>query len=129
MTRTGTASYRRRMGMRPRHELEAEHAAAIEERTAFAGDARLRESAAAVVDALAWVLGLGPAPITGVPGTAEVSAADVGREINVALDVLYGRARHPEHDVARPYASGVEHALLWASCATSDPPVSVPIHQ
>ena len=109
--------------MRARHELEAEYATAAREHGALvAENARdFLDRARAVVEALGWVLGERPAPITGTPPTGEMTNVVAGREEDLALDVLYRRA---DHGINFSYASGVEHALLWARGGTDEPPVS-----
>lgn len=113
-------------GLRARAELEGEYAAAVAERAAFAHDGHRGQRAQAVIDALGWLLGQEPrAPLSGVSASGRVSTMDASREIAYALDVLYGH-RLPDHDLRRPYAAGVEHALLWASYATWLPPITGP---
>lgn len=111
-------------GLRARTELEAEYAAALAERAAFHDDAHRLDRARAVIDALGWILGHTPtAPMTGRTYAGPVTNIDTRREITAALDVLYGH-RLPRHDARRPYAAGVEHALLWASYVTLVPPIT-----
>jgi hypothetical protein len=111
-------------GLRRRADLEAEYAAAVAERAAVAHQAQRRERAQAVIDALTWVLGHGPAaPLSGTTVAGQVTNIHTGREIALALDILYG-PHLVEQARRRPYAAGVEHALLWASYATPVPPIT-----
>lgn len=114
------------MGMQPREALEAQYAAALEDQARYAakGDRTLHDGATGVVEALGWTLGERPAPMTGAaPSAASVTTMDVGREEDLALDVLY-RRRSPEPGMTISYAAGVEHALLWARDGTDQPPVT-----
>jgi hypothetical protein len=115
------------MGMQPRTALETQYAAARrrQERWAAEGDQMLCDGAKGVVAALGWVLGERPAPMTGTAASAAgVTTTDVGREEDLALDVLY-RRRAAEPGMTWSYVSGVEHALLWARDGTDQPPATV----
>jgi len=72
-------------------------------------------------DALSWLLGGGPAPLSGTPHAAPLKASDIVAEL-AAAEAKMGR-----HD-AEPcrYAQGVEHALMWAQLVTPAPPVPAP---
>jgi hypothetical protein len=67
--------------------------------------------------ALRWLTLGGPGPLTSALATPITFEAIV-RELATAEAIIYG----PPSD-GRQYASGVEHALLWAESATSGPPV------
>ncbi len=71
-------------------------------------------------DALRWLVGGGPGPLTGALETPMVFPAIV-RELAAAEAVIYGPP-----SAQRDYASGVEHALMWAQFATACPPTPPP---
>jgi len=67
-------------------------------------------------DALRWLVGGGPGPLTGVLETP-IALRSVVHELAAAEAVIYG-----PRSAQRDYASGVEHALMWAQFATACPP-------
>jgi hypothetical protein len=67
-------------------------------------------------DALRWLIEGGPGPLTSTLETPIPQRAVV-HELAAAEAVIYG---HPT--AQRDYASGVEHALMWAQFATACPP-------
>jgi hypothetical protein len=71
--------------------------------------------------ALQWIAEGGPGPLTGHPQTQPLPAAAIVHELAAAEALIYG---HPS--TRRNYASGVEHALMWAQHATPDPPRTPP---
>lgn len=73
------------------------------------------------LDALIWITGGGPAPLTGALAAAPISLELIVAELAAAQDVLYGRPSR-----RRDYARGVEHGLMWAQHATETPPLPPP---
>lgn len=69
------------------------------------------------LDALRWVSEGGPGPLTGSVEGRPVSVQAIVRELATAEEVIYGRPSR-----CRDYGRGVEHALMWAQCATAAPP-------
>ena len=67
--------------------------------------------------ALCWLTGCGPGPLTGA-AAAPIGFGAIVHELAAAEAIIYGSPA-----TGREYARGVEHALLWAECATSCPPV------
>jgi len=67
--------------------------------------------------ALRWLVAGGPGPLTGATG-GPVDFGGIVQELAAAEAIIYGPP-----STGREYARGVEHALLWAECATSCPPV------
>lgn len=72
-------------------------------------------------DALHWVCEGGPGPLTGSVEGRPVSVQAIVRELATAEEVIHGRPSR-----CRDYAQGVEHALMWARCATAAPPRPAP---
>jgi hypothetical protein len=68
-------------------------------------------------DALRWLLGGGPGPLTGVVCAAPPPRAAIVHELAAAEAVI------PRGSAASGYAEGVEHALMWAQLVTPAPPV------
>lgn len=71
-------------------------------------------------DALRWLLGGGPGPLTGALETP-IAVPAIVHELAAAEAVIYGPP-----SAQRDYASGVEHALMWAQFATASPPTPPP---
>jgi hypothetical protein len=69
------------------------------------------------VAALRWLTVGGPGPLTGAVA-APIDFGGIVQELAAAEAIIYGSP-----SAGREYACGVEHALLWAENATSDPPV------
>ena len=67
--------------------------------------------------ALRWLIAGGPGPLTSAT-TGPVDFGGIVRELAAAEAIIYGPP-----STGREYARGVEHALLWAECATSGPPI------
>ena len=72
------------------------------------------------LEALRWVIGGGPGPLTGCYEGSPVSVAAIVRELAAAEDLIYGRPSR-----YREYGLGLEHALMWAQFATAAPPLPV----
>lgn len=71
------------------------------------------------LDALRWVSEGGPGPLTGAVEGRPVSVQAIVRELATAEEVVHGRPSR-----CRDYGPGVEHALMWAQCATAALPRS-----
>jgi hypothetical protein len=69
------------------------------------------------VDALQWLCVGGPGPLSGVLAGLPVRSQAIVRELAAAEAIIYG-----EPSACRDYACGLEHALMWAECATPAPP-------
>ena len=72
------------------------------------------------LEALRWVIGGGPGPLTGCSEGSPVSVVAIVRELAAAEDLIYGRPSR-----YREYGLGLEHALMWAQFATAAPPLPV----
>lgn len=76
-----------------------------------------------IVAGLRWVTGMpdSPAPITGRPTVGSTPTwTEVAEEVDASEDILYG-----QREDSRPggYATGVEHALMWAIADTDERPL------
>ena len=84
----------------------------------FQQTSRNRDYYQGALDSYSWILSQDDTPVTG--RTIPVTLAAIKVEERAARAVLY---REPDAvDVPRSYASGVEHALMWASDSTDDSP-------
>lgn len=70
------------------------------------------------LDALRWLCVGGPGPLSGELAGLPVRSQAIVRELAAAEAIIYG-----EPSACRDYACGLEHALMWAECATPAPPV------
>ena len=70
------------------------------------------------LDALHWLIGGGPGPLTADAVHTPVTVRAVVHQLAAAEAVIHGRRLN-----RRAYAQGVEHALMWAQYATAAPPV------
>jgi hypothetical protein len=70
------------------------------------------------LDALHWLIGGGPGPLTTGAAHTPVTVRALVHQLAAAEAVIHGRRRD-----RREYAQGVEHALMWAQYATAAPPV------
>ena len=68
------------------------------------------------VAALRWLTAGGPGPLTGA-AAAPIDFSGIVHELAAAEAIIYGPP-----STGREYVCGVEHALLWAEFATSEPP-------
>jgi hypothetical protein len=70
------------------------------------------------LDALHWLIGGGPGPLTADAVHTPVTVRAVVHQLAAAEAVIHGRRRD-----RREHAQGVEHALMWGQYATAAPPV------
>jgi hypothetical protein len=92
----------------------SEQIAELRERT----DAATPQFRQGAMDALRWLCVGGPGPLSRVLAGVPVRPAAIVRELAAAEAIIYG-----EPTGCRDYASGLEHALMWAEFATPAPPV------
>jgi hypothetical protein len=74
-------------------------------------------------DALHWLLGGGPGPLTGSPTDPPLTMRAVVAELAAAETRLYGPST-----ADRDYAAGVEHAVMWAESVTPATPSTAVSH-
>ena len=74
------------------------------------------------LDALHWLIGGGPGPLTADAVHVPVTVRAVVHQLAAAEAVIHA-VIHGRRLDRREYAQGVEHALMWAQYATAAPPV------
>jgi hypothetical protein len=82
------------------------------------GEGESTEFARGALDALVWLTRGGPAPLAGALALVPVEYELVVAEMATAEAIIHGRPSK-----CRDYARGVQHALMWARCATAAPPL------
>jgi hypothetical protein len=104
--------------LRPSEVLAAQIAALRAISTGTSSTGTSSEFLRGALDALHWLIGGGPGPLTTGAAHTPVTVRALVHQLAAAEAVIHGRRRD-----RREYAQGVEHALMWAQYATAAPPV------